>query len=116
MSTDSVRFVSRPRFHCQGPAAAGYTSSACCGLVWPQKPAAPSTVVSTQHWLLHRTSENFVLSASSSLASYFHCRVEITRSPHKNGVWLKSERDDYAFLLKMFRVAGDEEYERIRPY
>jgi len=46
----------------------------------------------------------------------FHCRVEITRSPHKNGVWLKSERDDYAFLLKMFRVAGDEEYERIRPY
>jgi len=31
-------------------------------------------------------------------------------------VWLKSERDDYAFLLKMFRVAGDEEYERIRPY
>src|SRR6266542_203171 len=34
----------------------------------------------------------------------FHCRVKITRSPHKNRVWLKSERDDYAFLPKIFRT------------
>jgi len=24
-----------------------------------------------------------------------------------NGVWLKTERDDYAFLRKMFRAAGE---------
>jgi hypothetical protein len=29
------------------------------------------------------------------------CRVEITRSPHEKGAWLKNERNDYAFLRKL---------------
>jgi hypothetical protein len=41
-------------------AAAGYTLSASCALVWTQTIGALSTAEPKQRWLLRRISENFV--------------------------------------------------------
>src|SRR6266496_2371538 len=80
MRTDWLRLESRPRFHCQGPAAAGYTSSACCALVWPQKPAATTTAGSGQRRLPRHISEKIVSLSWSSLVSYFIMQNVLTRT------------------------------------